>query len=407
MTVFAERLRSASTAGQPRWFPAAALVFCCGWGGNQFSPLLVMYTSAGYSAVLVDALLGAYVLGLIPGLLTAGQLANRYGRRPVIVIGTALSLVASVLLALGPFGAGWIAAGRFVTGLGVASAMAAGCTWVKELSDAKPGAAPDLGTRRGALWLTLGFGIGPGVAGALAQWGPAPMVLPYAVHAALTAIALPFAFNSPETLGARRAVRQATVAAHRHPRFRRVILPMAPWVFGSLGVAYAIMPELVQAKVGSWSLAFATLLTVCAIGAGVGIQPVAKRLDRTTSARAILVGMAVVCLGLGVSAVAATVRSPWLALASAAVLGAAYGLTVVSGLLELNRLAHPNEIAQLTGLYYALAYIGFLLPTALAALSTVTTYAVLLLALVVLAIAGMLVVLVHSRRHLPTLISAT
>jgi MFS family permease len=389
----------------------AAAVFCCGWGGNQFTPLLIMYRSAGYSAFTVDALLGAYVVGLVPGLLLSGGLSNRYGRKPVMLLGTVLSLLASVMLALGAFGVGWLAAGRFVTGTAVAVAMAVGSTWVKELADADPASAPDLGTRRAALWLTLGLGIGPGAAGALAQWGPWPMVLPYLVHIALVGAALAVLPLSPETrragqlTPARDAGRGRPRGEHRsgtrHPRFRRVILPMAPWIFGSLGVAYAIMPEIVDDKLGSWSLAYSTLLTVCAVGAGVGIQPIAKRLDRTTSARAVVVAMAMMCAGLAVSAVAAALRSPWLALATALVLGTAYGIAIVSGLLELQRMARPAELAELTGVYYALAYVGFLLPSALAALSRVASYAILLSALAVIALAGTAVIARHSRRHLP------
>jgi MFS family permease len=397
-----------------RWVPVAAAMFCCGWGGNQFTPLLIMYQEAGYSAFTVDALLGAYVVGLVPGLLLSGGLSNRYGRKPVMLVGTVFSLLASAMLAIGEHGVAWLAAGRFVTGAAVAVAMAVGSTWVKELADADPDSAPDLGTRRAALWLTLGLGIGAGAAGALAQWGPWPMALPYLVHIALTAVALPFLPRCPETRTSAPSDRPAGSRADgggtgggwrpggaRHPRFRRVILPMAPWIFGSLGVAYAIMPEIVGDKLGSWSLAYSTLLTVCAIGAGVGIQPIAKRLDRSTSARAVVVSMVMMCAGLACSAVAAALRSPWLALGTALVLGTAYGIAVVSGLLELQRLARPSELAELTGIYYALAYVGFLLPSVLAALSGVASYSALLAALAVVALLGTLVIARNSRAHLP------
>lgn len=111
--------------------------------------------------------------------------------------------------------------------------------------------------------------------------------------------------------------------------------------------------------------------------------------------------MTVLCAGLALSAVAAAAGSPWLALATALVLGAAYGLAVVSGLLELQRLAKPDEIAELTGIYYALAYIGFLLPSLLAGLSGVAGYPVLLAGLAVVALAGTLFIARHSRSHLP------
>jgi MFS family permease len=215
------------------WKAAAAAVFACGWGGNQFTPLLVMYRESGLSVVTVDVLLGAYVVGLVPGLLSAGTLSERFGRKPLMVLGTALSLLASVLIALP--GVGWIAAGRFVTGLAVAAAMAVGSTWVLELSVAA-GAERATGTRRSALWLTLGFGLGAGVAGVLAQWAPFPTVLPYAVHVVLAAAALAAIVGLPETrsdLPAATAGVGNRFTLARHPRFLRVIIPMAPWIFGS------------------------------------------------------------------------------------------------------------------------------------------------------------------------------
>ncbi|MFC7657530.1 hypothetical protein ACFQV8_15245 [Pseudonocardia benzenivorans] len=108
------------------------------------------------------------------------------------------------------------------------------------------------GARRAALALTLGFGLGAGVAGVLAQWGPWPMELPYVVHVVLTAAVLPLLVRVPETVpgGTRRPAPIAR--AVRHPRFLRVVVPMAPWIFGSAGVAYAIMPQLVGDRLGSW-----------------------------------------------------------------------------------------------------------------------------------------------------------
>jgi MFS family permease len=393
------------------WIAVAAAMFCCGWGGNQFTPLLVMYReTAGYSVLTVDEFLGAYVVGLAPALLIVGGLSNRYGRRPLLIAGVVCSLVASALLAFGESGPLLIFLGRFVSGVAVAIAMAVGTTWAKELSEAPydTSALPGAGARRSALSLTLGFGLGAGVGGVLAQWGPWPMVTPYVVHLALTAAVLPLLLRSPETHHRHAApadpnVRRAgfKVPAVRHPRFLRVILPMAPWIFGAAGVAYATMPQIVGGQLGRWDLAYSTLLTVCTLGAGAAVQPIAKRLDRLTDARAIVIAMVIMSGGLGVSALGALLHSPLLALLAAVVLGVAYGIAVVSGLLEIQRLVPPSELAGITGAYYAVAYLGFLLPTVLAALSGVAGYPVLLGGLVVVALAGTTLIAVSTRAHLP------
>lgn len=390
------------SARHAHWWPAAATVFACAWGGNQFTPLLVMYRANGWSTVTVDALLGAYVFGLVPGLLTAGALSERLGRKRVMVGGTVLSVVASLMLMVP--GVAWIGAGRFVTGLGAAAAMAVGTVWVTELS-LRRGASRPVAVRRGALWLTLGFGLGAGIAGVLAQWGPWPMVLPYAVHAVGATVALVVALRTPETRpvpsGPPDQRLRGRLAGVWHPRFLRVVLPMAPWIFGSAGVAYAVMPQLVGDRVGTWGLAYSTLLVVCTLGSGALVQPVVRRLDRPTSARAVVVAMAVMTAGLVAGTLAAVVRSPVVALLAAVTLGIAYGIALVSGLQEVQRLAHPDNLAPLTGAYYALAYVGFLLPSVLAVLSGAVDYDVLLAGLALVALAGMVVVARHSRAHLP------
>jgi hypothetical protein len=255
--------------------------------------------------------------------------------------------------------------------------------------------------------LTLGFGLGAGVAGVLAQWGPLPMVTPYVVHAVLALAALSLLHRAPETrttlaAGSLWSLLKVPTVAHR--RFRRVVLPMAPWVFGSAGIAYAVTPQLVGDRLGQWGLAYATLLTVCTLGTGALVQPLAKRLDSVSTARAIVVAMVLMSAGVGLSAVVADVGSPWLGLLDGVLLGAAYGIAVVSGLLEIQRIAALTgdaDLAGLTGIYYAAAYTGFLLPTVLAAVAGLAPYVILLAVVAACTLSCTAVILASSRRHLP------
>ena len=84
------------------WLAVGVGVFCIGWGGNQFTPLLIAYRQhCGYSRVDVDVLLGAYVIGLVPGLLLASALSDRYGRRRLMTVGLVGSALGSAALATG------------------------------------------------------------------------------------------------------------------------------------------------------------------------------------------------------------------------------------------------------------------------------------------------------------------
>jgi MFS family permease len=389
-----------------RWWIVAMAMFCCGWAGNQFTPLLLMYRRlGGYSTLTVDAFFGAYVLGLAPGLLVGGPLSDRLGRRPVMWVGTALSVVASAVLAAGAAGEIPVYAGRFLTGVAVGSAMAVGSSWLKELSGPPYDATadPGAGARRASVSLTAGFAAGAAVAGALAQWGPWPMVLPYVVQIAVTLpwlVPLSRMPRPPVTPRAGTLWSDLKVPAAGHRRFLGVVLPLAPWIFGAAGIAYAVTPQLEAGRVGQWQLAYATLLTVVTLGTGVAVQPLAKRLDSVSTARGGMVALALVVAGVVITVVNVGPRSPWVGLLAAAVLGAGYSIALVSGLLEIQRIAAPADLAGVTGVYYALSYIGFLLPIALALASAVVSYAVSLSAVAAAGLVCLAGLAVNSRRHL-------
>src|SRR6478672_5882565 len=64
------------------WLPAAAGLLGAAWGSNQFTPMLLVYHRAlGLGTGTLEALFGVYALGLVPGLLIAGPLSDRRGRR--------------------------------------------------------------------------------------------------------------------------------------------------------------------------------------------------------------------------------------------------------------------------------------------------------------------------------------
>ena len=358
-------------------------MFVIGWGGNQFTPLLRVYRQVGgYSQLDVDVFLGAYVFGLIPGLLVAAALSDRMGRRPVLLAGLWAALLGTLLLSLGVHG-GYpgIVTGRLLSGVAVGVAMSVGTSWMSELSVA--GGRPGTGARRSAIWLTLGFALGAASAGLLANYASPALTLPYLTHALLCVVAIVAvtgartAETRPRT-GERPRLRHLRVAAARHPRFLWVVAPMAPWVFGSAAIAYAIVPQQVEDAVGSGALLFTAGLAVATLGTAVLVQPLARRLDDHRTSRAIVASMVLLTLGVAMAALTAATGSPWLAVPVALLLGVAYGIAVVSGLLEVQRIAGPDELAGLTGTYYALCYLGFLLPAVLAALGHWLSYPVML-----------------------------
>jgi hypothetical protein len=368
-------------------------VFALAYGGNQFSPLLLLYRQQeGYTQVQVDLLFAAYIVGIIPGFLICGPLSDRFGRKPVLLVGTALGLVASVVLGLGAASIPLLTVGRLVSGVSVAAAMVVGSSWIKELSLRSP--AP-VAARRASLTLTAGFGLGPAISGVIAQWGPAPTELPYAIHVLLTVVC------GVLLLGARE-MRVPGPLRFRLPRgvrgrFLGVVMPAAPWVFGCASVAFAVTPAAVVGRLGSGAIAYATLLAAVALAFGAAIQPFAARIGRATGGRQLAVGLVIAVVGvLGAAGVAAA-QVPWLGVPVAAVLGAGYGICLVSGLTEVQRTAPAEELAGLTALYYSGTYLGFTFPVILAALTPIAPEPLLLVLLAAVCAVCLVVVLRNSR----------
>ncbi|MDT5077579.1 MAG: hypothetical protein QOJ80_2216 [Mycobacterium sp.] len=391
----AVELRSTPPAQRrmPPWVAVASAIFVIGWGGNQFTPLLIAYAQhSGYTRVDVDVLLGAYVLGLVPGLLVAAALSDRHGRRIVMAIGVVSSGVGSLILAIGDvWGFDALFVGRLFSGLAVGIAMAVGSAWITELSRPPFEQVPvGAGARRASICLTLGFGVGPLCAGLLAAFAPLPLVLTYLVQAALCLPALwavacrTTETRNPSTGGS--LLRALRVPSAGHRRFVHVVIPMAPWIFGSAGIAYAIVPALVAETLGSWALLYTAGLTVLTLGSGVLVQPIARRLDDHSSARAVVVSMVLMAMGVFAAVATAITRSPVVAVFVAVLLGSAYGIAIVSGLLEIQRIAEPDDLAGITGVYYSLAYLGFLLPAVLAGLGHYLSYPAMLTGLGLLAL---------------------
>ena len=92
------------------------------------------------------------------------------------------------------------------------------------------------------------------------------------------------------------------------------------------------------------------------------------------------------------------VQQPLLGVPVAAVLGAAYGICLVSGLTEVQRTAPAADLAALTAVYYSATYVGFVFPVLLAALTAVAPEPLLLALLALVAAVCLAVVLRNAAR---------
>jgi MFS family permease len=395
----------AGRSGRLPYLGVAVAMFGVAWGANQFVSMLVAYhLHRGLSVGTDQALFGIYALGLMPALIVAGPASDRWGRARILRPMVVLSVVATLVLVAGDHSVPALYVGRFLGGVASGAAFATGTAWIKELSSPPYEAAGEqAGARRAAIALSAGFGLGPVATGVIGQWVASPFVTAYLPHLVVMAIAIPWLWRCAETVavvgGGPSFVSRLRVPAARQRRFLAVVLPMAPWVFGAPSVAFAVMPTLVSGHTHGYGVVFAGAVAGVTLTAGVSIQPVARRLDRVDDARGATAGLAAVTIGLVLAAVAAHTLDPVDVVIADAVLGVGYGLALVSGLLEVQRIAARSELAGLSAVFYVVTYVGFAIPIALAHLTGVAGYPTLLGTLAGLAALSLLVVRIQAPRQ--------
>lgn len=396
------------------WLPVALALLLVGWGANQFASMLAFYQQTfGFTRIEVTSMLGIYVGGLIPALLLGGQISDRLGRKGTSLAALAITVIASVAMIFGSQFAFLLYLGRFLAGVATGAAMAAATAWVKELSQGQwdPHATAGVGARRASLFSTAGFWLGPVASGLIANFAPWPEVVPYLVHILLC---IPLFFLVAKVPGlhehatsTQQSLRDvpAYVSPEAQQRFRRVVAPGAFWVFGAGTIGFAVVPSLFS-NLGDHALLYSTSAVALTLGFGVAVQPLARKLDSLHSARASIVALSMSLLGLLVAWGTALGQWPWAGLLACCLLGAGYGLMLVAGLLETQRLSSPQRLGAATGKFYTLAYGAYLTPTILAFLTLWFPLMSLLLVVILMAILCIALILLNSRHGLDAVAAA-
>lgn len=345
------------------------VLFVVAFGTNVPTPLLLVYRDLlGLSPTALTGAFGVYAAGLVPALLLAGPASDRHGRRRVVVPFVVLAAVTSLLFLGAGSSALVLYVCRFLQGAVSGVVFSVGTAWLAELVG-----EPGRSARLTAAALGGGWSIGPLTAGLMAQWLPAPTVLPYLVHVAITVAGLALLRGVPETLppAARRRGPLVSLGVPRASRvpFALVVTPVAIGVFTFPSTAVTVLPLLLTPALPGLAVAVTGLVAGVTLMTGVLAQPLGRRLGATVAGPAGL-GLGAAGLGLALAGLGLTdpLAEAGVLLPVALLLGAAYGLCLAAGLTLVGTLADPAARGALTGTFYALAYLGFGVPVLLSVL---------------------------------------
>jgi MFS family permease len=321
------------------------------------APLYVLYD---FSSLTITLVFSTYAVGVVGGLFLAGHVSDWYGRRTVLVPALALALLSGVFFVFFRDAVA-LSAGRFLNGVSVGAVTATATAWLQELSAGPPRRAQAVATASNL----GGLGLGPLMAGLLAQWVAEPQTVPYVVSLALIALGLALICFAPET---REPLRP-------RPRYRpqRVSVPpgdravffaacaAAAIAFAGFGLFTSLAPSFLAGTLHHGSRALAGAAACAVFAAAVTAQlATAARPPR----EALASGLAAELIGLSLVVTAVWLPSPslWMFLLGGAVSGAGGGLLFKGALGTAAGLASDEDRAEvLAGLFLG-GYLGLSVP---------------------------------------------
>jgi MFS family permease len=362
----AARIYSPRAHGRGFWFVTIAFFVLMAFGTAPTALWPLFEAHDGFGTTVVTIAFAAMVVGAAASFMTFGHLSDRLGRRRIIVPALLVGLAGVIIITVWQSLPGLLI-GRFVNGIGV-GLMASTAT--AYLADLYSGARPDRpGSARPALIATAanlgGLAMGPILAGVLAQFAPAPLVVPFALLGAGMLVFAILTGMSPETVrresrGADRAPRIAF-----HPRQGRIFIIgaasglIAFAVFGLFSAVGAIVTGQVLG-LHAPLMAAASPFAVFAASAGLQLALGARPLRFV-----IMLGSILLAVGLVLTTVTLFVPTLWMFLVGAVLAGGGGGLLFKAGLTITVMSAVQRSRAGVLALFFAIVYLGMGIPAVL------------------------------------------
>jgi MFS family permease len=354
-----------------RFGAVLVVLFTTGWVANHFVALMPAISHRQHlSTATIDAIFGIYALGLLPGLLIGGRASDALGRQAVALAGSAIAVVGTIAMLLSQQ-AEVLLAGRFIVGVGVGLAMTSGTAWASDLKGSAGAATA------GAVMIA-GFAIGPFAAGVIAAAGEPGIRVSFVVAAVMVVVAMVITIVAVQRTdvvlaAATRDSEQSTPRAKSSTRVLSWALPLAPWVFASATLGFVAIPARVHTGLAaSMAAGIATLL----VNGSSGLIQIIARAGKW-GPRAGTAGAVLAALGYALTALAPPSMTVALSLPLLLILGCASGLALREGLIDLEAAAPQHVRGALTGMFYALTYIGFGLPLLLTTVESDVSQAIL------------------------------
>ena len=330
----------------------ALLVFTM--GTSIITPLLPLYAGQFHlSNGTLTLLFATYTATVVPTMLVAGSASDRLGRKRVLLPAMFVLTCASLVFAFTE-SVSMLFVGRVLQGLAIGMFLGVGTAFV--VDHAIP-AKRALAAMAAGAFFRLGFGLGPGMAGLVAQYWGDPIHRPYEVHLVLLAVGIGCVILASETVPRRRYTFEIRVGVPKG-QMRGFAGFMAPAAFTmSLmeGTVLSIVPLYLYDTLGERNVAIAGLCGFLVLGLG-GMTPLVTR--NVAPRLAVMIGLGVSAVVTWLIALAAVGGSALLVVVAAGIIGFVNGMILQGATVICSTVVPLQERGKLLSSLYMCAYAG-------------------------------------------------
>jgi MFS family permease len=325
------------------------------------SPIYPVYEqNFHFSAGVLGLVFAAYTPGVLLMLFLVAPQAERTGRKRMLNTGMVLTAVGALVFALAP-GVGWLALGRFISGLAVGATTSVATA---AMSDLEPNHDSHHVARVAVAANFGGFAIGVALSGVVVQYGPLPTHLVYLLPVLAAAMGLVAVSVTPETA--------PEFESHAPYRIQGISVPpdvQRPfWVAaGGIAACYsiygffaALVPSYVR-DVLRYPHAVGVGAVVALMFGSAAVMQLAT--SQIRDRRALLLGFPLMIASL-IALVLILRSASWALLVPVtAGLGLAVGLTFMGSATLVDRVASERTRGETLAGFYAAGYLALAVPT--------------------------------------------
>jgi MFS family permease len=322
---------------------------------NAATPLYAHWQGEwGFDSGTLTVVFATYMVGLIATLIVAGRLADRFGRKVVLVPGVAAAVFSSLLF-LAAQDILWLLFARLLAGIAVGAVVTAGMAVVVDL-------APERHKRTGSLIasasMVFGAGLGPLLAGGLAAAGfRVPQIPVFGIVLAVESIALIVAIRLPEARRAGGGTTSPLISWPRAPRENRRELRWGIGAFApgitATSFVLSLGPTVLHEVIGLPNAFLAGIIACAMFFTATGVQFALARLRTTVhlalSSIAAILAMAAVTLAVTILPTFGLVVAAALLAGAAQGLGQLAGLSLIAAHVPAEKRAESNAVLNIGG----------------------------------------------------------